>query len=103
MIVVFTDAAEADLENISDYIARKNPQSAVTFVDKLVERCRSLAGMPDRFPLLSRDPQKRIRRLVHRNYLIFYVVLHERVDILHILNGARDYEAILFSFDDEPL
>lgn len=72
-------------------------------VDELVARCRSLADMPDRFPLLPRDPQKRIRRLVHRNYLIFYVVLDERVDILHIVNGARDYEAILFPFDDEPL
>jgi plasmid stabilization system protein ParE len=29
-------------------------------------------------------------------YLIFYRVSDEGVEILHVLHGARDYEAILF-------
>jgi plasmid stabilization system protein ParE len=29
-------------------------------------------------------------------YLIFYRVEADRVSIIHILHGARDYEALLF-------
>jgi toxin ParE1/3/4 len=28
--------------------------------------------------------------------LIFYRVLNDTVEVLHVLHGARDYEAILF-------
>jgi plasmid stabilization system protein ParE len=37
-----------------------------------------------------------IRRCVHGNYLIFYRVREESVDIVHILHGATDYESLLF-------
>ncbi|WP_306864573.1 type II toxin-antitoxin system RelE/ParE family toxin [Neorhizobium galegae] len=40
--------------------------------------------------------QSKIRRIPHGNHLIFYPALDERIYILHILNGAQDYEAILF-------
>jgi toxin ParE1/3/4 len=39
---------------------------------------------------------KGIRRLCHGNYLIFYRVMEHQVEVLHVLNRARDYEPILF-------
>jgi plasmid stabilization system protein ParE len=33
---------------------------------------------------------------VHADYLIFYRVGTELVEITHILNGAQDYETLLF-------
>ena len=41
-----TSAAEADLEEIADYIARDNPVRAMTFVRELYERCFDIADMP---------------------------------------------------------
>ncbi|MFF0950878.1 type II toxin-antitoxin system RelE/ParE family toxin [Rhizobium leguminosarum] len=38
-----------------------------------------------------------IRRRPYGNYLIFYRVGEDRIEILHILNGAQDFESILFS------
>ncbi|WP_347968191.1 type II toxin-antitoxin system RelE/ParE family toxin [Mesorhizobium sp. CC13] len=35
-----------------------------------------------------------IRRRVHRDYLIFYRVNAERIEILRILHGAMDYERL---------
>jgi toxin ParE1/3/4 len=35
------------------------------------------------------------RKLVHRDYLIFYRVLTDRVEIDHILHGARDWMEVL--------
>lgn len=96
MIVFITAAAEADLERIGDYIATDNPLRALTFVEELLERCERLAEMPNAFPLVPRYEQTGVRRRPYGEYLIFYRVGTERLDILHILNGARDYEAILF-------
>ena len=96
MNVVFTDAALADLEHIGDYIARDNPSRAVTFVDELVGHCRRLGDMPRAFPLVPRYEREGVRRLPHGNYLIFYRIGFDSVDILHVLNGAQDVEAVLF-------
>lgn len=34
--------------------------------------------------------------MVHGRYLIFYRVGKDRTEIIHVLNGAMDYEPILF-------
>jgi len=96
MQVVFTQAAEADLERIGDYIAEDSPGRAVSFVQELHKRCLGIADMPKAYPLLPRHEITGIRRRVHGNYLIFYQVIGESVAILRILHGAQDYDAILF-------
>jgi toxin ParE1/3/4 len=42
------------------------------------------------------DETTRLRRAVHGNYLIFYRVDPDHVVVVHVLHGARDYDAILF-------
>ncbi len=37
-----------------------------------------------------------IRRRSYGDYLIFYRIDDEQISIVHILHGARDYEALLF-------
>jgi plasmid stabilization system protein ParE len=46
MIVVITEAAERELERISDWIAADNPHRAETFVRELVEKCLRIADTP---------------------------------------------------------
>ncbi|MDQ0468150.1 type II toxin-antitoxin system RelE/ParE family toxin [Labrys wisconsinensis] len=96
MRVVVSPEAEADLEQIADYIAQDAPGRALSFIRELRERCEGLADMPLAFPLVPRYEHRGVRRRVHGRYLIFYRVAADRVDVLHILNGAQDYEAILF-------
>lgn len=95
MKVVFTAAAEADLEAIADWIDEDNPARAVTFARALRERCLSLADKPNRFPVARRVAGQVFRKFVYRDYLIFYRVLADRVEIAHILHGARDWAALL--------
>ncbi len=96
MIVEFAAVAEADLEEIGDFIARDNPVRAVSFVQEIALACRDLADMPEAWPVLPRYEQHGIRRRVHGRYLIFCRIAAERITVLHILNGAMDVEAILF-------
>ncbi|MEP9373942.1 type II toxin-antitoxin system RelE/ParE family toxin [Mesorhizobium sp. KR1-2] len=96
MRVIFTDAAEREIEAIGDYVAEESPARALELVRELREKCLSLSDMPRRFPLLERYSSSGIRRRVHGNYLIFYRVEDDAVQIVHILHGAMDYERLLF-------
>jgi len=52
--------------------------------------------MPRAYPILPHRRESQIRRKPYRNYLIFYRVRKDAVEILHVLHGARDYERLLF-------
>ena len=96
MIVVVTAAAEADLERIGDFIARDNPARALSFIRELRAACERLIDAPEAFPLVPRYEKSNIRRRVCGNYLIFYRIEAEAIAVLHVLNGAMDYERLLF-------
>lgn len=96
MKVVFTAAAKADLEAITEYIAADNPRRALTFIRELRERCLRLSDEALAFPLTPKFERFGVRRRIHGAYLIFYRAGPKDVEILHILHGARDYGRLLF-------
>jgi toxin ParE1/3/4 len=96
MTVELSETAEAELEAIADYIARDNPRRALTFVRELRELAMRIGDLPRAFPLVPRYERYGIRRRTAGNYLIFYRIEDEKIFIVHITHGARDYEALLF-------
>jgi toxin ParE1/3/4 len=52
--------------------------------------------MPLAYPLVPRYESGGIRRRPVGDYLISYRLQDSRIEIVHILHGARDYEALLF-------
>ncbi len=96
MRVVFSQQAKDGLREIALFIARDNKARALSFVGELRAKARDIGSMPRAFPLVPRYEHHGIRRRPHGNYLIFYRVEDDRVSIVHILHGARDYEALLF-------
>jgi toxin ParE1/3/4 len=96
MIVVLTDEAEADLEEIGDWIARDDPKRAASFVAEIRARCESLGDTPYAFPLVPQHESRQIRRRAFRDYLLFYRVEPDAIVILHIMHGARDFGPIVF-------
>jgi toxin ParE1/3/4 len=93
--VVFSRAANADLVEIGDFIARDNPQRALSFVRELRVIATLLGEMPQAYPLLPRHASTGIRRRPAGSYLIFYRIDEDRVMILRIVHGARDYDRLL--------
>ena len=73
-----------------------SPVRASLFLDEIYDRCQQLAQFPLAWRLLPRHEDKGIRRRPFGNYLIFYTVAEETINVLHVLHGARDYERILF-------
>jgi plasmid stabilization system protein ParE len=96
MRVVFSAQAKAGLRSIALYIARDNKARALSFVGELRQKATDISRNPLAYPLVSRFEDRRIRRRVFRDYLIFYRADADAVYIVHILHGAQDYEALLF-------
>ncbi len=96
MKVIFTPAAEADLEAIADYIALDSPRRALSFVRELRATSLALSDFPGAFPLVPRYERYGVRRRPYGNYLIFYEMADDTIFVTHILNSAQDYEEILF-------
>ena len=99
MKVIITAAAEADLENIADFIAKDNPRRAITFVQELVAASHRLAEYPEAYPFVPNHENMGIRRRPYGNYLIFYAIRSQSITVERILNGAQDYKTILFPDD----
>ena len=97
MRVVVTEAAKQDLIEIGEFIRPHNPKRAETFVAELLKHCEALGDRPRAYPLVPRYEQHGVRRSVYRGYLVFYRINGEILEVLHILDGARDYENLLFS------
>ncbi|MDF2619642.1 MAG: type toxin-antitoxin system RelE/ParE family toxin [Xanthobacteraceae bacterium] len=96
MIVVFTAQAETALERIGDHIAADNPRRALSFIRELREHAARIGAAPESYPLVPRFEAVGICRCVHGNYLIFFRVGRDVVEIIHVLHGAMDYESLLF-------
>jgi addiction module RelE/StbE family toxin len=94
--VVWTRAAQADLEEISDYIKADNPRRAVSFINEIVAAGEAISDMPRAFALVPLLEHRRIRKRRLGRYLIFYRIEGETIQILHVAHSARDYIRVLF-------
>ena len=85
----FSPAARRDLLEILDYIAQDNAPAAVSFVDKLEAKCRQLAELPD-MGFRRDDLAPELRAWPVGNYVIFYRVCKDGIEIARVVHGARD-------------
>jgi len=87
--VNYTVKAEADLNNIHDYIALDNPPRAVTYIKELRAVTDNLAIFPYMGSEIGGNPNN--RRLVHGNYKIIYKILKSKrkIFIKQIKNCAQ--------------
>ncbi len=85
----FSRRAEADLDEITAYIARGNPARAVTFVRELREHCRGLLAFPNARRLRP-ELGEGVRLSVFGNYVVLYVTHPDLLEIRRVVHGARD-------------
>lgn len=89
--------AKQDLEEVIGYLNTLSPDAASKYYDLLVEEIASLSKLPERCPK-PKDlalAAKGYRYLIVKNYLVFYVIIGDTVQIRRILYARRDYRALL--------
>ena len=88
--VVFSPLAQADLDEILEYIARDKPQAAASFVAKPKEKCYMLGRHPQ---LGERRPEFKtgqFRGFHVGNYVIFFRPADDGIEIARVVSGFRD-------------
>ncbi|WP_201410743.1 type II toxin-antitoxin system RelE/ParE family toxin [Mesorhizobium sp. J8] len=90
--IVRTSHAEEDLIAIWQYVARDSEAAADRLLDRIENRWQQLAIYPASGPLRD-DIAPGIRHLVVGEYLTFYRVGEDAVEILRVLHGRRNIEA----------
>lgn len=89
--------AKQDMEEVIDYLNTLSPDVALKYYDLLVEEIAGLSQMPERCPrpkdlaLAARG----YRYLIVKNYLVFYVIAGDTVQIRRILYARRNYKGLL--------
>ncbi len=91
--LVVRPQALSDLDDIFDYIAEDSLDRAIGFVKKLYEQMEQLANSPG----MGRRRDElvmHLRSFPYSNYAIFYIPLDNGVDVVRVLSGARNIEAL---------
>lgn len=95
--VQYLPVAQQDLINILEYISKDNPPAALKPIDEIDEEVSKLED----FPLMGVTPKDlRLKSLNYKmlivdNYLVFYVIKDDIVEIRRIIHGTRKYNFLV--------
>jgi len=90
LAVVWTAAAREDLREIIDYISDFNRTAAERLQERLESVVLPLSTYPYLYPQSRRMPAYR-EIVAHPNYLVFYRVLADKVQIEMVAHGRRNF------------
>lgn len=95
MDVYLTAGARAGLTEIQRFIARGNPQRAVSFIGEILDACAALGSHPRAWPVIGRYVTAGVRKRSWRGYLILFRLRGQRIEVLHIVHASRSLDALL--------
>ena len=90
---IISPTAIRDLEQISDYYSDRNLVAGERFLEDFTKKCRYLT----QFPRIGRSYehlQAGMRGISLDRHIIFYQLLTDGIEILRVLRGDRDLEAL---------
>ena len=78
--LIISPTARQDLSDIFDFIARDKPIAAANWVEKIEEKCKLIATVPD-FGELRPEYGDGIRSSVLGRYVIFYRAISGGIEV----------------------
>lgn len=89
-IIIITETAYADLEDIENYIALDSPAVARKFILRIFDKIDQLALYPLSGKFVPEINDSSIRELLLNKYRIIYQLNSgDRISILRVVHGAR--------------
>jgi len=89
MKVVWSSEALRMLDEIERFIAQDNPQRAVVFIDRLLEKGDSISSFPKMGRVVPEFSRSDIREILVGNYRIVYRITPSQIVILTVFEGHR--------------
>jgi len=91
--VTRTPAAVRDLVAITDWIAADNIDAALRFYDE-VDRLLHLIARHPRIGEVVEHLAPGLRRCTLDDYLVFYRLLEDQIELVRVLHGAREIDRL---------
>jgi toxin ParE1/3/4 len=90
--LLFTDDADRNLIEIALHIANESQsrEVALTFTERLREKCRHLASLPGLLGTARPDLHPDIRSTPCHGYVIFWRYRGDALEIVNVLHSSRD-------------
>lgn len=92
--VRWAETALADLAAIRDYLSQHSPAAGRRFVAACFQRAESLGQFPRQGRMTPEARREDIRELVVEGHRLIYWTDGERVTMLALVHGRRDFESI---------
>ena len=97
--IEYSMEAKQDLMDIKRYIKYnlQEPNTAQKLITKIKKEIDSLKDNPEMYSIIDDDIIKRfkIRKLVVDNYIVFYRINDENIQIVRVMYGRRNWITLL--------
>ena len=91
--------AQLDMEQIFGYIAVElcNPTAAIGQINDFEKAFDNVCTFPESCPYINNEyvKDKSLRKLIVNNYIAFYRVRDNEIQVVRVLYGMRNYELLL--------
>ena len=91
--------AQTDMEQIFKYIAVElcNPTAAIEQINDFEKAFENVCSFPESCPYINNEyvKDKSLRKLIVNNYIVFYRIKGNEVQVVRVLYGMRNYETLL--------
>jgi toxin ParE1/3/4 len=89
--IVMLPRAVQDLEDVVDYLSQFYASTGIKQYDRIVSKIQELPPFPHKYEEYGAGHYRfSYRRMVVDDYLVFYAVLDNAIEIHRILHGKRD-------------
>ena len=89
--VIWSYAAVDDLEAAVEYLHQDSPSFSSSFVLRALEAGRSLSDFPERGRNVPELKNDNIREIFLHSYRLIYRIEKDKVSILAMIHGRRDF------------
>ena len=97
--IVYSKESKQDLIGIKQYIKYnlQEPDIAQKLISKMREEIDNLKYNPEIYSIINDDLIKRleIRKMIVNNYIVFYRVKKDNIEIVRIMYGRRNWINLL--------
>lgn len=87
------------MEQIFDYIAVElcNPTAAIGQINDFEKAFENVCTFPESCPYINNEyvKDKSLRKLIVNNYIAFYRIKDNEIQVVRVLYGMRNYEPFL--------
>ena len=91
--------AQLDMEQIFEYISVElcNPTAAINQINDFEKAFNDICTFPECCPYINNEyvKDKSLRKLIVNNYIAFYRITENQIQVVRVLYGMRNYESLL--------